>query len=178
MGTIVDTSKVPACIGFSKTFVFIKMVYTRFVEIGRVAYVSFGPDEGKLCVIVDVIDQNRALVDGPCSGVARKAISFKQLHLTEHVIKIGHSARKGTVKKAWEKAGVTEKWNNSTWAKKIENRQKRSMINDFDRYKLMKAKQARNRLITVELGKMKSALKKAGGPVKKHVNKKPHLKNA
>merc|ERR1712193_444253 len=160
MGTIVDTSKISPAISRVKV----------------VAYVSFGPDEGKLCVIVDVIDQNRALVDGPCSGVARKAISFKQLHLTEHVIKIGHSARKGTVKKAWEKAGVTEKWNNSTWAKKIENRQKRSLINDFERYKLMKAKQARNRLITVELGKMKASLKKAGGPVRKHVNKKPHLK--
>lgn len=31
----------------------------RFVEIGRVAYISYGPDAGKLAVIVDVIDQNR-----------------------------------------------------------------------------------------------------------------------
>lgn len=34
-------------------------VFKRFVEIGRVAYVSFGPHAGKLVVIVDVIDQNR-----------------------------------------------------------------------------------------------------------------------
>lgn len=34
-------------------------VFTRFVEIGRVAYVSFGPHAGKLVAIVDVIDQNR-----------------------------------------------------------------------------------------------------------------------
>jgi len=33
--------------------------YTRFVEIGRIAYVAFGPDVGKLVAIVDVIDQNR-----------------------------------------------------------------------------------------------------------------------
>ena len=35
--------------------------YTRFVrcvEIGRVAYIAFGPDAGKLVAIVDVIDQN------------------------------------------------------------------------------------------------------------------------
>jgi hypothetical protein len=31
----------------------------RFVEIGRVAYIAYGPDQGKLCAIVDVIDQNR-----------------------------------------------------------------------------------------------------------------------
>lgn len=34
-------------------------VFKRFVEIGRVAYVAFGPHEGKLVAIVDVIDQNR-----------------------------------------------------------------------------------------------------------------------
>lgn len=34
-------------------------VFKRFVEIGRVAYVSFGPNAGKLVAIVDVIDQNR-----------------------------------------------------------------------------------------------------------------------
>jgi hypothetical protein len=31
--------------------------FTRFVEIGRVAYIAFGPDEGKLVTIVDVVDQ-------------------------------------------------------------------------------------------------------------------------
>lgn len=34
-------------------------VFKRFVEIGRVAYISFGPHAGKLVAIVDVIDQNR-----------------------------------------------------------------------------------------------------------------------
>lgn len=34
-------------------------MFKRFVEIGRVAYVSFGPNAGKLVAIVDVIDQNR-----------------------------------------------------------------------------------------------------------------------
>lgn len=39
-------------------FVF-SQVFKRFVEIGRVAYISFGPHAGKLVAIVDVIDQNR-----------------------------------------------------------------------------------------------------------------------
>ena len=33
--------------------------FNRFVEVGRVAYVAFGPDEGKLCAIVDIIDGTR-----------------------------------------------------------------------------------------------------------------------
>ncbi len=92
-------------------------MFKRFVEIGRVAYVSFGPHAGKLVAIVDVIDQNRvsdvehgglvcirlafglvmltacafqALVDGPCTGVKRQAMPFKCMHLTDYVIKVPH----------------------------------------------------------------------------------------
>lgn len=45
------------------------MQFKRFIEIGRVAYVAYGPSKGKLVVIIDVIDQNRVLVDGPCTAV-------------------------------------------------------------------------------------------------------------
>ena len=32
-------------------------MFKRFVEVGRVALVAEGPDKGKLCVIVDIINQ-------------------------------------------------------------------------------------------------------------------------
>jgi len=35
------------------------MPFSRYVEIGRVALVSYGAEYGKLVVIVDVVDQNR-----------------------------------------------------------------------------------------------------------------------
>ncbi len=66
----------------------------------------------------------QALIDGPCSDVGRKQIAFKYLHLTKFVIKIGRSARTGVVKKAWEKAEMTQKWAETTWAKKIIQREK------------------------------------------------------
>ena len=34
-------------------------LYKKFVEIGRVCLVNYGPDVGKLCVIIDVVDSNR-----------------------------------------------------------------------------------------------------------------------
>ena len=37
-------------------------MFKRFVEVGRVALINSGPDEGKLCVIVDVVDQNRVSI--------------------------------------------------------------------------------------------------------------------
>lgn len=37
----------------------------RLVETGRVCLCNYGKNLGKLCVIVNVIDGRRALVDGP-----------------------------------------------------------------------------------------------------------------
>ena len=34
-------------------------VFKKFVEVGRVALINDGPDQGKLCVILDVVDQRR-----------------------------------------------------------------------------------------------------------------------
>ena len=41
------------------------MTFKRFVEVGRVALINYGPDNNKLCTIIDVVDQTRVLVDGP-----------------------------------------------------------------------------------------------------------------
>ena len=35
------------------------MPFSRYVEIGRVALVNYGPEAGTLVVITDVVDQNR-----------------------------------------------------------------------------------------------------------------------
>merc|ERR1711887_189149 len=133
------------------------MVFKRYVEVGRVAYISFGSHAGKLVAIVDVIDQNRALVDGPCTGVKRQSMPFKCMQLTDYVIKVPHSARQKFVRRAWEKAQVNEKWEQSSWAKKIEARQKRAKMSDFDRFKVMKAKKMRNRIIKAEVKKLQKA---------------------
>ncbi|KAM3928290.1 large ribosomal subunit protein eL14 [Leptodactylus fuscus] len=138
------------------------MVFNRYVQIGRVAYVSFGPHAGKLVAIVDVIDQNRALVDGPCTGVRRQAMPFKCMQLTDFVIKFPHSARQKCVRVAWEKAKVNEKWTETNWAKRIDARQRKAKMTDFDRYKVMKAKKMRNKIIRHEMKKLvKEGTKKA-----------------
>ena len=38
--------------------------YTKLVEIGRVARVNYGVQEGKIVTIVDIINDKRVLVDG------------------------------------------------------------------------------------------------------------------
>merc|ERR1711915_329428 len=140
-----------------------------FVEVGRVAMIAHGDDKGKLVVILDVVDQNRALVDGPCTGVSRKQINFKALHLTSLKMEIPRAVRTGTLTKAWTKQGMQGKWEATGWAKKLADREKRAQLSDFDRFKLMKAKQARNRLINIEFGKLRKAARKSApsAPAKK-----------
>ncbi|XP_040179536.1 60S ribosomal protein L14 [Rana temporaria] len=138
------------------------MVFKRYVQIGRVAYLSFGPHAGKLVAIVDIIDQNRALIDGPCSGVRRQAMPFKCMQLTDFVLKFPHSARQKYVRKAWEKEKIEEKWTATNWAKRIDARDRKAKMTDFDRYKVMKAKKMRNKIIRHEMKKLqKEATKPA-----------------
>merc|ERR1719444_416359 len=80
-----------------------KMVFSRFVEVGRVVLINYGPDAGKLATIVDIIDQNKCLVDGPAdiTGVSRKVVSFRRIQLTDLTVKISRNARSKTLKAAW-----------------------------------------------------------------------------
>ncbi len=68
------------------------MSFKRYVEIGRVCLIEYGEDAGKLAAIVDVVDINRVLVDGPTTGVSRQAINIKRIRLTDIKISAKHNA--------------------------------------------------------------------------------------
>ncbi|EXB53495.1 60S ribosomal protein L14-2 [Morus notabilis] len=114
------------------------MVFKRYVEIGRVALVNYGKDYGKLVVIVDVIDQNRALVDAP--DMVRAQMNFKRLSLTDIKVDIKRVPKKKTLIAAIEAADVKNKWENSSWGRKLIVQKRRASLKDFDRFKLMLAK--------------------------------------
>ncbi|RLG55185.1 MAG: 50S ribosomal protein L14e, partial [Candidatus Hydrothermarchaeota archaeon] len=50
------------------------------IEIGRVCVKTAGREAGKRCVIVDIIDKNFVLVDGP--EVQRRRCNIKHLEPT------------------------------------------------------------------------------------------------
>merc|ERR1712154_423252 len=75
-----------------------------------------GPCKGKIAAIVDVIDQNRVLIDGPCSEVPRQEYPIKNLHLTALKAKFPFSARSRVVSKAWKSEDISGKWAASSWA--------------------------------------------------------------
>merc|ERR1711872_1092690 len=123
-----------------------KMVYEKFVEVGRVAVIAAGANEGKLAAIVDVIDQNRALIEGP--GIPRAARSLKDLHLTKIKVKFNHSAKSSIVKKAWEEGEVSKNFEASGWGQRIKKSAIRANLTDFEKFKVNKLKMQRRRLIS------------------------------
>jgi len=136
-------------------------VFRRFVQIGRVVLINYGPDEGKLAVIVEVIDQNRVLVDGPQTGVRRHSLSTKRIALTDILVAIPHGARQATLTKAYKKADVQAKWEKTAWAKKRAARAHKASLNDFDRFKVMLARKRTNNVVRAAHSKLvKSANKK------------------
>ncbi|CAB03835.1 Large ribosomal subunit protein eL14 [Caenorhabditis elegans] len=135
------------------------MVFNRVVQIGRVVFIASGKDQGKLAAIVNVIDGNRVQIDGPSSDVTRTVRNLKDLQLTKFVLKLRVGQRTKGVKAAFDAAKVTENFQKTQWAKKIAQRAIRAKLTDFERYKLMKAKQMRNRIVRVELAKLKKAQK-------------------
>ncbi|XP_076626069.1 ribosomal protein L14 [Colletes latitarsis] len=146
------------------------MPFQRFVESGRVAYVCDGPHQGKLITIVDVIDQNRVLVDGPASNVPRGEMRLNQLHLTKFRIRFPYTGSTRVVRKAWETANISELWKQTMWARKVEAKKKRMELSDFDRFKLRKARQMRNKFRTDVFYRLKKKVnkkKKSAGGKKK-----------
>jgi len=152
----------------------VKMVYRKFVQVGGIAFIAQGPYQGKIAAIVNVVDQNRLLLDGPCSDVPRHVINIKHVHLTKFRINFPYTARTKTVKKAWEKSNVNESWENTAWAKKIKLKAKRASLTDFDRFSAMMLKKKRRKIINYELFKLRRERRKKLGrkePTKKEPQK-------
>ena len=122
------------------------MSFTRFVEIGRVALINYGPDSGKLCTIIDVLDNNRALVDGPeeLTGCHRHAVNLKRVQLTDIKIPIKLNCSKKSLKALWVSEGVQAQWDATSQAKKRTARALRASTNDYERFQVMLARKERS----------------------------------
>eukprot|EP00928_Gymnodinium_smaydae_P087790 TRINITY_DN719_c0_g3_i1.p2 TRINITY_DN719_c0_g3~~TRINITY_DN719_c0_g3_i1.p2 ORF type:complete len:134 (+),score=49.76 TRINITY_DN719_c0_g3_i1:161-562(+) len=132
-------------------------MFERFVEPGRLALITYGPFESKLCTVIDIVDQKRVIVDGPESvtGVRRHMMPVKRLSLTDFCSKIPRGAREKTLRKALEAGEVMKKWSETAWAKKLKVKETKKAMSDFDRFKLYQAKKKRSKVVKTALKKGK-----------------------
>ncbi|GLB43994.1 putative 60S ribosomal protein L14 [Lyophyllum shimeji] len=117
--------------------------FKRFVEVGRVVLLKEGAYSGKIAIIAEILDQNRAMIDGPTSGVPRQPYSYKNMVLTPLKVTGLPRVRPAVVRKVAEKEAVVEKWNKTGWAQKRAAIEKRRSLNDFARFNVMLAKKQR-----------------------------------
>ncbi|KAG0683457.1 hypothetical protein C6P40_000093 [Pichia californica] len=119
----------------------------RLVQVGRIVLV-----QNKLASIVEIIDQKRVLIDGP--SVARQSISLGRVVLTPLVLEtLPRGAKTGIVTKKWAAAEIDAKWEKTSWAKKIAQRERRSQLSDFERFQVLVLKKQRNFAVKKALAK-------------------------
>ncbi|KAF8588167.1 hypothetical protein K439DRAFT_1630004 [Ramaria rubella] len=132
--------------------------FKRFVEVGRVVLLKSGPSEGKIAVIVEIIDHRRAVIDGPTTGVPRQSFPYRHLILTPLSVKtLPRGARTGTVRKYVEKEAIVEKWDKSAWAQKLDTTKRRRNISDFERFSVQVMKKNRRDRVRRALAKQAKA---------------------
>ena len=106
------------------------------VEAGRVAFINYGEDYGKMVIIVDMADSQRVQVDG-LGNFPRVLYPIKRLTLTRLRLNVLRGVRTGTLKKAAKAFGLDEKWSNQKRAQKISAYKARAATTDFDRFSVM-----------------------------------------
>ena len=56
-----------------------KMGFTRFVEVGRVALINFGENQGRLCTIVDILDGQKVSISDWLGALGQHSIVQREL---------------------------------------------------------------------------------------------------
>merc|ERR1712217_28686 len=121
------------------------MTFFTLIEIGKIVFINYGIEYGKILCIVDIIDHNRVLVDAP--GEIRRLKFLKQLALTKLKIDIPRAARKKTLQKKLTQQNILSKFASRSWALNIAKRKAKSSLTDFECFK----KQSEIKYITPEL---------------------------
>lgn len=121
------------------------------------ALVNFGEFLNKLVVIVDILDQNRVLVEGPTTSIRRQIMNVKRLALTNITLGVERAADTATVAAAYKAADVDAKFLASSWGQKLDRKEKRANLDDFGRFKVMVARQKKSKAVNAELEKLTSS---------------------
>jgi large subunit ribosomal protein L14e len=94
---------------------FYYLVYWRLnevpaIEIGRICVKQFGREQGKKCVIIDVMDKSFILITGPkkLSGVKRRRVNLNHVIPLEAKIEVNKGASDEEVTQVLEVTGKTE----------------------------------------------------------------------
>ena len=118
-----------------------------FIQPGRVCFVNYGEDYGKLVVVVDFIDYTRVLIDSPNGTFPRVVYPLARLTCTKLLLPVLRGARTGTIAKAAKKYDLDTKWKKTTVCQKMDRFAKRASLTDFERFQVMVKRSQRSYLV-------------------------------
>lgn len=127
--------------------------YHRFVQIGRVARVIYGPQEGKIATIVDILNDKRVLIDG--ENVERQIIPIRRLQLTKQMAGIKRGTRTNKVKAIFKKEKIAQNYADSSIGKSYAAQARRESLNDFERHKVVVLRRKLSKLTRAKVAKKK-----------------------
>jgi large subunit ribosomal protein L14e len=80
------------------------------IEIGRICVKQAGREQGKKCVIVDIMDKSFILVTGPknLTGIKRRKVNLEHVSVLEDKVEIRRGASDDEVTQAVNTAGKAE----------------------------------------------------------------------
>ncbi|KAJ1920594.1 hypothetical protein IWQ60_000983 [Tieghemiomyces parasiticus] len=135
----------------------VKTTFQRYAESGRVVVLNYGPHSNKTAVIVDIIDHNRALIEGPTTGVPRQVFPLRRMILTKLVLKnLPKNAGSGYLKKLVTEQEIDAKWSTTSWAQKLARRVTRAELSDFQRFQVGYLKKQRKAALAPALESVKA----------------------
>jgi large subunit ribosomal protein L14e len=109
-----------------------------------------------------ILTPSQILVDGPSANnslaLARQAVPLSKVLLSSLVVEgLNRGSRTGVVRKLWEKSEIDSKWEQTNWAKKRDQMERRKGLTDFDRFKVLRLKKQRRFEERKALAKVKAA---------------------
>merc|ERR1739838_277040 len=116
----------------------------KLVELGRVVHVTTGPNAGKVCAIVDIIDAKRMLVDRP--DFLRQEVKLKDMFLTRILLKTTDVPSHKALCEMWKRQLVDERYKMTVHAQRIEKFRRRAACTDFEYFKVRCATRQANKI--------------------------------
>ena len=106
----------------------------KVLGIGKVVSIVYGSSEGKIGVIIDILDDKRCLIDGPCG---RQMINLKRIELTNLKLQIKKKISSNEIHQKFLQNNILKTWYNSTKGKKILKNKLKLKFSDFENFKFM-----------------------------------------
>jgi len=116
---------------------------TTNLERGKVVSVIYGPSMGNVGVVIDIVDEKRCLIDGPCG---RQIINLKRLELTTIKLEIHNKTTSKDIYHKFLENNILKTWFSTFKGKKLLKKTFIGNFTDFEHFKFMIGKKNFNNI--------------------------------